>query len=33
LLENGLHVLCAQVELSGGERVSVPLANIEVFGR
>jgi hypothetical protein len=33
LLENGLHVLCAQVELSGGERVAVPLANIEVFGR
>lgn len=33
VLENGLRVLCAQVELITGERLPVPLANIEVFGR
>lgn len=33
LLDNGLRVLCAQVELVTGEKVTVPLANIEVFGR
>lgn len=32
-LENGLRVPCAQVELITGERMPVPLANIEVFGR
>jgi hypothetical protein len=33
LLENGLRVLCAQVELVTGGVVMVPLANLEVFGR
>ncbi len=33
LLENGLRVVCAQVDLVTGERVFVPLANLEVFGR
>jgi hypothetical protein len=33
VLENGLQVLCALVELVTGERMPVPLANIEVFGR
>lgn len=33
LLDNGLRVPCAQVELITGERSAVPLANIEVFGR
>ena len=33
LLENGLRVPCAQVELITGEKVTVPLANLEVFGR
>lgn len=33
VLENGLRVLCAQVELITGERMPIPLANIEVFGR
>jgi hypothetical protein len=33
LLDNGLRVPCAQVELITGERMPVPLANIEVFGR
>ncbi len=33
VLENGLSVPCAQVELVTGERVAVPLANIELFGR
>lgn len=32
LLENGLRVACAQVELVTGEKVHVPLANIEVSG-
>ena len=31
-LENGLRVLCAQVELITGEKLNVPLANIEVSG-
>lgn len=31
-MENGLRVLCAQVELVIGERVTVPLANLEVSG-
>lgn len=33
LLENGLRVMCAQVETVTGEKVMVPLANLEVFGR
>lgn len=33
LLENGLRVPCAGVELVTGEKVTVPLANLEVFGR
>jgi hypothetical protein len=33
LLENGLRVPCAQVELITGEKVTAPLANLEVFGR
>jgi hypothetical protein len=33
LLENGLRVLCAQVELVAGGMVNVPLANLEVLGR
>ncbi|MBL8160981.1 MAG: hypothetical protein JNJ61_03280 [Anaerolineae bacterium] len=33
LLENGLRVQCAQVQLLTGEKVTVPLANLEVFGR
>jgi hypothetical protein len=33
LLENGLRVLCAQVDLVTGEKMLVPLANLEVFGR
>ncbi len=32
LLENGLRVPCAQVQLSAGESAFVPLANLEVFG-
>ncbi|MBI1281932.1 MAG: hypothetical protein GC179_27655 [Anaerolineaceae bacterium] len=33
LLENGLQVLCAEVESVTGEKIIVPLANLEVFGR
>jgi hypothetical protein len=33
LLDNGLRVPCAQVELVTGEVVFVPLANLEVLGR
>ncbi len=33
LLENGLRVMSALVELATGEKIRVPLANIEVFGR
>ncbi|MCA0455033.1 MAG: hypothetical protein LCI00_13755 [Chloroflexi bacterium] len=33
LLENGLKVLCAEVESVTGEKLTVPLANLEVFGR
>ncbi len=33
LLENGLQVLCAEVESVTGEKFTVPLANLEVFGR
>ncbi len=33
LLENGLRVLCAEVESVTGEKLTVPLANLEVFGR
>ncbi len=33
LLDNGLRVRCAQIELVTGERVMVPLVNLEVFGR
>jgi hypothetical protein len=32
LLENGLRVHCAQVELVTGEKLTVPLENLEVFG-
>ncbi|MBC8170165.1 MAG: hypothetical protein H7X77_00775 [Anaerolineae bacterium] len=33
LLENGLRVLSAHIEFSGGEAVYVPLANLEILGR
>jgi hypothetical protein len=33
LLDNGLRVQCALVELLTGERVYVPLVNLESFGR
>ncbi len=33
LLENGLKVPCAEVESVTGEKITVPLANLEVFGR
>jgi hypothetical protein len=33
MLDNGLRVQCAQVELVTGEKLMVPLANIEVPGR
>jgi hypothetical protein len=33
LIDNGLRVPCARVELVTGEVVTTPLANIEVFGR
>jgi hypothetical protein len=33
LLDNGLRVSCAEVELVGGNRVKVPLANIELIAR
>lgn len=33
LLDNGLRVLCAQVELVAGEQLYVPLANLEVLSR
>lgn len=33
MLDNGLRVQCAQVELVTGERTFVPLANLEVLGR
>lgn len=33
LLENGLRIPCAQVELIIGETVYIPLANLEVLGR
>lgn len=33
LMENGLRVMCAQVELVAGERVFLPLTNLEVLGR
>jgi hypothetical protein len=33
LLENGLRVPCAQIELITGEKVTIPLANLEVSGR
>lgn len=32
LLENGLQVFCAQVEINTGEKLMVPLANLEVTG-
>jgi hypothetical protein len=32
LLDNGLRVPCAQVELVTGEKIHIPLANIEVSG-
>jgi hypothetical protein len=33
LLDNGLRVPCAKVELFTGELISVPVANLELFGR
>jgi len=33
LLDNGLRVLCAQIELVSGERAMIPLANLESFGQ
>lgn len=33
LLENGLRTLCAEVETLTGEKLVIPLANLEVFGR
>jgi hypothetical protein len=33
LLDNGLRVRSAQIELVTGERIMVPLVNLEVFGR
>jgi hypothetical protein len=33
LLDNGLRVPCAQVELVAGETVTVPLANLEYYGK
>lgn len=33
LLDNGLRVPCAEVQLSTGDSVFVPLANLEVFGQ
>jgi hypothetical protein len=33
LLDNGLRAMCAQVALAGGDRVLVPLANLEIFGK
>lgn len=33
MIDNGLRVACAQVELVAGETVFVPLANLEVLGR
>jgi hypothetical protein len=33
MLDNGLRVQCALVELVTGEKLSVPLANIEIPGR
>lgn len=32
LLDNGLRLMCAQVELAAGERLLVPLANIDYLG-
>lgn len=33
LLDNGLRLPCAQIQLTTGETVFVPLANLEVFGQ
>lgn len=33
LLENGLRVLCAQVELATGETAFVPMTNLEYYGK
>jgi hypothetical protein len=33
VIDNGLRVPCAEVELAGGDRVMVPLANLEGLGR
>lgn len=33
LLDNGLRIQCAQVELLTGETVTVPLANLEYYGK
>jgi hypothetical protein len=33
LLDNGLRAICAEVETVTGEKVTVPLVNIEVFGK
>jgi hypothetical protein len=32
LMDNGLRVSCAQVELVTGEKITAPLANLEVTG-
>ncbi|MEZ4671262.1 MAG: hypothetical protein R3E39_25435 [Anaerolineae bacterium] len=33
LIENGLRVMCAEIETVTGEKLNVPLVNIEVFGK
>jgi hypothetical protein len=33
LLDNGLRVFCAQVDVATGGRIMIPLANLEVFGK
>jgi len=33
LLDNGLRVMCAQVAFASGDKVLVPLENIEIFGK
>jgi hypothetical protein len=33
LLDNGLRVACAQVDLGANERALVPVTNLEVIGR
>ena len=33
LLDNGLRAMCAQVALASGDKITVPLANLEIFGK